>query len=813
MIVALPPKTLWADVVLPKPPLRVLTYRIPDRFAGALEPGHRVRVPLGKRRVTGFVAALVSSCPVDSARDIEDILDPYPMLSAELLDLTRWVADYYFASWGDAIRAALPPGTSRESQAVVRSILPEHPESAPLSDAEDGLVRLLSKHGPMTLRRLRKLAGPGTTHFVLSRLERAGLVRIDHVFEEPVGRGLTRTRVSLRGMPAPEALESLRRRAPRQAGVLEQLQRLGGEVLREDLDVEIHTLRRLEQAGWVELWEEETVRDGGRDIEPEPLAPFPLTAAQSEVLSRIHAGAGAFGVFLIHGVTGSGKTRLYIEAVRNALDRGKDALVLIPEISLTPQAVARYRGAFGRDVAVLHSRLSAGERVDAWRRLREGQFRVALGPRSAVFAPLANLGIIVVDEEHESSYKQTDPAPRYHARDTAVVRGRMSGCPVLLGSATPSLESYFNAETGKYTLCHLPERVDRLAMPSVALVRPETDGKAKPVITPLLKDKIQNRLAGGEQTILLLNRRGYAPFLQCASCGAIDTCPHCAISLTFHRSNGRLQCHYCGFTRPVHDACPSCRGTRLQTRGMGTERIEEEIHALFPGIRLLRMDLDTTRKKGEHARILSAFGKRQGDILLGTQMVAKGHDFPDVTLVGIVSADTGLYFPDFRSGERTFQLLTQAAGRAGRKDKPGEVVIQTRTPEHPVLQFSKNHDFEAFYRWELAHRRELGYPPFGRLLLVRFKSADENKALAAAQSFQTTIGRPAGVQQLGPVPAPISKAKGQYRFHILFREEKSADSGGIKLRQTVRRALEQFQAQSRFQSVRVHVDVDPVDMM
>ncbi|HEX9933970.1 MAG TPA: primosomal protein N', partial [bacterium] len=487
-------------------------------------------------------------------------------------------------------------------------------------------------------------------------------------------------------------------------------------------------------------------------------------------------------------------------------------LVLIPEISLTPQAVARYRGAFGNQVAVLHSGLSPGERLDSWKALRDGSCRIALGPRSAVFAPLRNLGLIVVDEEHESSYKQNDPAPRYHARDAAVMRGKILTCTVLLGSATPSLESYHNALSGKYRLCRLPERMDGVPMPTVALADPRESRKDHPVFTPMLEEEIRKRLDRKEQAILLLNRRGYANFLQCGACGAIETCPHCAISLTFHLKQRSLRCHYCGFTKPASDLCPACGGSRIRYRGLGTERVEEELRSRFPDARLLRMDMDTTRRKGAHARIVEDFGKHKSDILLGTQMVAKGHDFPGVTLVGIVSADTGLYFPDFRSGERTFQLLTQAAGRAGRKDVPGEVVIQTATPDHPAILFAQKHDYETFYQWAAEQRREFQYPPFGRLVLVGFRCPDAKKTFdAAAQFFEWTPMH--GVERLGPVPAPLSLIQGQHRFHILYRQSKDLDPSGKALRDRIRNAIRRFRESDRFRNVRIHADVDPMDLM
>jgi len=809
------PKRMWADVALLCPPWRVLTYGIPEVFAGELKPGHRVLIPLGKRKVTGMVVSLVSRSPVEDTKAIEDILDPYPLLTPELLSLTQWVADYYLSAWGEAVRAALPPGLVQGSKPFVRLLQNVPHEKVPLSGPENELFQCILEGKNRSVRMLKKKWGKEGIHYMLGRLENKGLIQVEQELGSAGVSIQTEKWISLKKSLQEVEIEALRKKAPRQAQVLDALQRLGGEASRTDLDTDPAVLRRLEKTGWIELWEEEVFRDGHREIETEPFVPHALTHSQQRVLDDVanQMHSDAFGVLLIHGVTASGKTRLYIEAVRSVLARGKTALVLIPEISLTPQAVARYRGAFGNDVAVLHSGMSSGERYDSWRAIRESRSKIAIGPRSAVFAPLSNLGLIVVDEEHEGSYKQNDPAPRYHARDTAVVRGRLNRCAVLLGSATPSMESYSNALSGKYRLCRLPDRVDDVPMPVVVLADPRETRREHPVLTPLLKQKIRERLDKNEQVILLLNRRGYANFLQCGSCGAIEPCPHCAISLTFHREMRVLNCHYCGYSRPVPDVCPKCGDSRLRYRGMGTERIEEEIHASFPGARLLRMDMDTTRRKGAHAKIVSDFGKRKCDILLGTQMVAKGHDFPGVTLVGIVSADTGLYFPDFRSGERTFQLLTQAAGRAGRKTIVGEVVIQTATPDHPVIQFARMHDYEAFYRREIEQRTELNYPPAGRLILVGFRCPDQKKASEAACFFYELTGGEKPFERLGPVPAPLSRIQGQFRYQIIYRESKTLDPSGKSLREELRNALHHYYETARFRNVRVHVDVDPMDVL
>ena len=808
----------WVDVLFPRPPLRPFTYEVPERFRRDLCLGHRVVTPLGRRKMVGFVVDFVERPTVSDLREVEDVLDPYPLLTPELLRLTRWVADYYLCSWGEVVRAALPPGVHREDQLVVRRMEDAVGSDEPLTDVEEGVLGLVEEKGKgVSLRTLERRFGKKGIRFGLGRLERMGMVRVEPVLTDPEVRVRAEWWVSLREEIDSEEIQRLRERAPRQARVLSALVDWGGEARRCDFEVDFGVLRTLERKGWVDLWEEEVVRDYYGHVAVEKPSPVTLTQEQKNALSQMDdaLGKGLFRVFLLHGVTASGKTQVYIEAIRRVLDQGKTALVLIPEIALTPQAVQRYRGHFGDGVAVLHSRMSRGERYDAWRKLRDGTYRIGLGPRSAVFAPLENLGLIVVDEEHEASYKQTDPAPRYHARDVAIVRGQLNGCGVILGSATPSLESYFNCRKGKYVLCELTHRIDQVPMPSVSLVNTNeivTDEESR-ILSPLLRQKMAERLDRGEQVILLQNRRGYATFLRCGACGMVARCPRCDITLTYHQRNRRLRCHYCGFQRGAPGVCPECSGATLGYRGVGTERVEEEVRRFFPGVRVSRMDSDTTRRKGAHDKIVRGFEEGRGDVLLGTQMVAKGHDFPGVTLVGIVSADTGLHFPDFRSGERTFQLLTQASGRAGRRTVSGEVVIQTLSPDDPALRFAAAQDVVGYYEWEMGQRESLGYPPWGRIVVVRFKGVEEVVVAEAARRFVALIERDGSSEILGPVPSPLSRIRGMYRYQVIFRERKDQDPSGRNLRERVRKGLTRFWEQTRFASVRVAMDVDPADMM
>ncbi|TAK56668.1 MAG: primosomal protein N', partial [Bacteroidetes bacterium] len=551
-----------------------------------------------------------------------------------------------------------------------------------------------------------------------------------------------------------------------------------------------------------------------------------------------------FRAFLLHGVTGSGKTQVYIEIIRKALNDGKTAIVLVPEISLTPQIVRRFKAHFGEKVIALHSKMSAGERFDAWRYTKEGKYSIVIGPRSALFAPLKHLGLIVVDEEHEPSFKQFDKTPRYHGRDAALIRGKHAGAVVVLGSATPSFESYSNAMTGKYTLLELPERVDNAKLPPIEIVdmlqerrkkyqefraQRKAEYEADPVkakeekkkfegssVSDLLKTEIEKRLAKKEGIILLQNRRGFAPYIECADCGYVAMCKNCNISLTYHFTRKHLRCHYCGAVEKPPDFCPLCKSVDLSMRGFGTQRVEQELKALFPKTKMIRMDMDTTTRKGSHDAMLRKFAEGEADILLGTQMVAKGLDFSRVTLVGVISADTQMLLPDFRATERTFQLLTQVAGRSGRGELAGEVVIQTSHPQHECLRHVLLHDFKSFYEEELKQREELHYPPFSRLMLIEFKGKHEDLTMNVADAFRAILKKYGHTFiVLGPSPAAIQKIKNYYRWQLIIKALKSEDPSGHIAHTAVERTLHEYRgtAQGKSKSVIITVDMDPVGMM
>ncbi len=812
--------------VVPLTPVdKVYTYLVPPELEAEAVPGARVVVPFGARTLTGVIAERTDGSGDEAGprlKPILDVLDEAPSFSPVLLRLTRWIADYYVCAWGDVLKAALPSGATVESRRVVRRT--ERPALG-LNGVGGRVLALLEASGPQPVGTLQHSLD-GVTASLLRRLERDALVRIEQELAPPSASPRTEWHLRL-GPRAGDAAEALR--GAKQRAVAEALARLQSEGTAEPRQAEVlaatgassATLKSLVEKGWVERVEREVVRTPFDALDaPEPPPAHVPNAGQVEALFQIGAALAAreTRTFLLHGVTGSGKTEVYIRALRQAFDAGRTGIVLVPEIALTPQTVRRFRAHFGDRVAVLHSRMSTGERYDAWRHLNGGRFDVAIGPRSAIFAPLRNVGLVVVDEEHEGSYKQFDPAPRYHARDVAVMRAHLEGAVCVLGSATPSLESVLNAQSGKYELLKMPDRVPVpggvAELPPVEIVDLTWEKKVrrlKGALSHPLREAIRDRLGRGEGVILLQNRRGYSPVVTCDDCGHTPQCRDCAVSLTFHKSHRHLRCHYCGLAEPLPARCPACGSPDLARLGAGTQRVEEELAEVFPGARVLRMDLDTTGRKNAHQKILDAFGRGEADILIGTQMVAKGLDFARVTLVGVVDADTGLLLPDFRASERTFQLLMQVAGRAGRGALRGEVILQTRSPDNPALQHAARHDFAGFLRTELPDRRAFGYPPYGRLVGVEFKGPTERVVQQTAERWTQRLRQRAGAsaEVLGPEPAFIGRVKRQFRFHTIVKAE--GPGHPYALSRLVRAANEQFGSPPK--GVRINVDVDPAGLL
>jgi primosomal protein N' (replication factor Y) len=740
--------TPFARVIIDRAIHRELDYSVPEMLGDRVAIGSRVRVPFREKSALATVVALLGETSVQGVRPIEAIVGERPAISPKLLDLARWMSGYYCCP----------------IETVTRSLLPQV-----IRRAEVGWKKQL--------------------------------------FVRPT-----------RQIEAGE-IERLRRRAPRQAELLEAVAQLSApapaaEILRQT-QLDNAALRGLEKRGFVELREQAVTRDPHAEEQFVATTNLVLNEEQAAALRAVEAAVAApesSQPILLHGVTGSGKTEIYLQAIRAALEGGKTAIVLVPEISLTPQTVERFKSRFAEaqdTVAVLHSHLSEGERHDEWQKISSGRARIVIGARSAVFAPLENLGLIVVDEEHENSYKQEE-APRYHARDVAVVRAKIEGAAVVLGTATPSLESYYNATTGKYRLLNLTQRVDACEMPLIRIVDLRLERrkqKAPPILSDKLREAITQRIEKREQTILFLNRRGFSTSLICSNCGEARDCPNCSVALTFHRGVARLTCHLCGHTAAVPKKCPECGQDALIYSGFGTEKVEASVMHVFPQAVVRRMDSDTMTRKDAYRDTLRAFRAGKIDILVGTQMIAKGLHFPNVTLVGIINADLALHLPDFRAGERTFQLLTQVAGRAGRGETPGEVFVQTYTPFSPSIQFARHHDFAGYFQQELEFRERCEFPPFKHAVLITVRSPHEQRASFSAETLARRLKEALPPEFIlgAPAPAPLEKLQGQFRFHILIRGEAI-----VRLSRLLRETLDKLPFP---EDVAVAVDVDPYQLL
>jgi len=743
---------LLADVALPIPLGRALTYSVPAGDAERVVPGARVLVPLGTRRVVGVVLERREGEPPPKVRDVLRAPDEAPAVPSELLELLRELANYYVAPIGDVLRLALPPLERELAKAVVAQ--------PTLFDAARGVgarqvawVEVAEGSEPAKTSASAKA--------LLARVRAAGSVPLSRLADQWAGaRGIVAR------LEAAGAVRVARRAAPEDA-----------------------------------FFRDEAARD----------APPELTEPQRDAVDAITRtlDASAPKTFLLHGVTGSGKTEVYLHAISHARALGRGVVVLVPEIALTPQLVARYRARFGDDVAVIHSHLTPKERHGMWHKLRSGRLKVAIGARSALFAPVATLGLVIVDEEHDSSFKQEEGV-RYHARDMAILRAHRARGVCVLGSATPSLETEFLARSGRAEKLRLPGRARAQAMPHVATIDLRRTGAGptgdKRLSLPLHR-ALEETLARGEQSILFLNRRGFSPSVRCEACGKVETCPQCSVALTFHKFRETLRCHYCEHERPLPPKCRACGAPALALEGLGTEKLEETLATAFPSARIARLDRDVASGRAIE-KVLARVRAREVDMLVGTQMVTKGHDLPHVTLVGVVNADAALSLPDFRATERAFQLLVQVAGRAGRGDVAGRVLVQTYDPDHPAIAFALRHDVDGFLDHELADRKQLGYPPYARVVLLRVDGADERAAREAARVLADHARSVAdhGVLILGPAPAPLARLRGRYRFRVMMRAVDRA-----ALRRVVVAVARRASQGSR--AVRVAIDVDPVQLL
>ncbi len=799
----------YVEVAVTLPVDGTYTYSVPPSLVAGAFPGMRVLVPFGRRRVSGYVLAQASENRLQAGiKPVIALLDREPLFPEALVPFFRWVADYYLHPVGEVIQTALPAGLSvKEVESCSLTVAGTAAlESGALSSEHQRWLSAIQDSGAKGARS-KALRETGLRHETLLELEMRGWVLRGIGF----AGGRTGPKLARFAFRGPSRTQITGRAAAGPRGQVLDLVAAAGEVSLSEIERKIpgagRALRALEISGHIGTREHTVYRDPfGEAILPD--AAPELTVEQARATAAVRAALSAgFTAYLLTGVTGSGKTEVYLQLAAEVIGLGQTVLVLVPEIALISQMERRFRARFGETVAVLHSGLSPGERFDQWMRIKRGAARIVVGARSAVFAPLARPGLVIVDEEHDGSYKQESGLP-YNARDLAVVRAKLCDSVALLGSATPSLQSLYNRQRGKFRGLTLSCRVADRPMPVIEVIDlRENRGRSGigRFITPALEQAIGQTLERGEQSLLFLNRRGYAGFSICGACGESLRCPHCAVSLTMHRGAGAHRCHYCGFSRPLTVVCPACGAGKMRALGLGTERVEAAVAALFPEARVARMDRDSTARRGSLVTLLKGLRDRTIDILVGTQMVAKGHDFPHLTLVGILCADLSLHFPDFRAGERTFQLLAQVAGRAGRGDAPGRVMLQTYNPDHFTIRCARDGDLAAFARQEMGYRRELGYPPLTRMVLLRVQGRDAGRTREQAQSLGEACRAAASdaVTVLGPIEAPMVRLADHYRWQVILKASAMAP---------LQRVLRRLMAASPFfnsREVRVFVDVDP----
>ena len=873
----------YANVAFPLAVNRLFTYHVPPHLDAIVQPGVRVLAPFHNRNQEGVVVERIDETDLapDVIKPISACLDETPTYSAELLALTKWMADYYVSSWGNALFCAVPAAVRSQKKQRVQ-LRPGSP--TPRGKVQKEIVALLEAEGELSPNQLARRIGVSYTTLrpKITALREKGVVDI-YVTHKPKATAqvttvatlaLSRTEIEAKIAELTKsedvgAISESRKHAAaaKHADILKILLDEDAPVATTEITKRARTsislLRTLERRGFIQITQVPAVRN---PLSCQPVAatqPHLLNSAQSEafaeIRNRLTVGAisesrpvgaisesrlqkvGAISesrlqkgsdfpakhgnytlpdtstkppIFLLHGVTGSGKTEVYMQAIAPVLESGKSVIVLVPEISLTPQTVSRFIGRFGARVAVLHSRLSDGERYDQWHRIQKGEADIVIGPRSAVFAPVKELGLLIIDEEHSDSYK-SETAPRYHAREVAQKRAELANCAFLLGSATPSLESFHHARNGTYQLLTLPSRVANRKMPQVQLVdmRNELKKGNRTIFSNMLRNAIEERLVKREQIILFLNRRGHSTYVFCRTCGYVERCHNCSISLTFHFKTKQLVCHHCGDKHPTHPACPQCSSPAIRYFGLGTESVEQEVRKAFPQANVNRFDADSTARKNAHQQILDAFGQQQIDILIGTQMVAKGLDFPNVTLVGVITADTTLNLPDFRSSEHTFSMLTQVAGRSGRAEVTGQVIIQTYMPHHYCISAAQQHDYVGFYEKEVEARSALRYPPFSHVATLLLRGKNEKEVSDAAHTllnhlhiWQTDLFR--DVEILGPAPAPLSKIEGKFRWHFLLRSNTVE-----KICQLMRLLTDEPPPAIKRYGIELVIDIDPTNTL
>ncbi len=809
--------TPYISVAVALPVPKAYTYGLPEQFQNTCSPGVRVLVPFGRKRVTGYVLSGRETCGEFTAKNILDVLDDHPLFPESEIPFFRWIADYYLHPLGEVIRTALPSGLESHDESCL--FVTEKGVSAlsgkQLTPGEEDVIEFIQKRDLCTLKQFIKTSKNPSAHALVRKMEKQDLITLSYVLKKDQAAFRTEKFILFHQDPDPALRMSKKRKQILM--LVKQKQEISLTGLKAVIPTAPSLINPLAEAGFIKISRRRVFRDPlGDPVEPD--RPPDLTPEQTAVVKQVQDRPDqGFAAFLLTGVTGSGKTEVYMRLVSDVIEKGKKAIVLVPEIALISQTERRFRARFGERVGVIHSSLSRGELLDQWRKVAFNKVDIVIGARSAVFAPFDNIGIIVVDEEHDTSYKQ-ETGLRYNARDLAVVRAKSAGCPVLLGSATPSLQSYQNVVLKRFEELKLESRINRNPLPEITLVDLKTykDGRTDHrIITPELSKAIRHCLDKGDQALIFLNRRGFATFSVCLDCGKALTCRFCDITMTLHKGHNQYRCHLCGYGLPVDTACPECKSKKIRPLGFGTEKVESMLKERFSDARIARMDQDSTAKKGEVIKILKSIRNRTVDIVVGTQMLAKGHDFPSITLVGVICADLSLSLPDFRAGERTFQLLAQVAGRAGRGETPGTVIMQTYNPDHFIIEASRKQDFQEFFHNEAPFRKALMYPPFSRMTQLKLSGHDSGKVKAYAETVASILkgllenedSFKGKVQVLGPVEAPIQKISSRFRWQILIKSPSSA-----LVNRLVRSVLDHPQAKPK-PGITLSVDVDPYFLM
>nr|WP_321454268.1 primosomal protein N' [uncultured Carboxylicivirga sp.] len=816
----------FADIILPVPLPRLFTYSIPDDLIQLADIGKRVVVSFGKKKsYSGIVYKIHQNEPKEyETKPILSVLDTHPIVNTEQLRFWEWLSDYYQCTLGEIYKAALPSGLKMESETNV-IYNAEFVAEKPLSSNEDKILDIVSSKKVCTINEINQLSGLKNCLPVIKRLLDYNALFVSEKLKESY-KAKTEKVLSLHVNCRSEeqmhqAFDTLSR-APKQLELLMTFLSMSGgvtkanegaEVLRQDLLKKSNA----SAAALKELITKEVLSETERIVdrldlsEKEKNDAHPLNDAQQEAYHQIHHSFKEKDVCLLHGVTSGGKTEIYIHLIEEQLKAGRQVLYLLPEIALTTQITNRLKKHFGNLLGIYHSKFADAERVEVWQNLLEQKnYQIILGVRSSIFLPFKNLGLIIVDEEHENTYKQFDPAPRYHARDASIVLGKLFGAKILLGTATPSVESYFNAQHGKYGLVELTQRFEGIQMPEIVAVDTREARRKKKMnshFSPVLLEEMDKALKAGEQVILFQNRRGFSPFIECGQCAWVAKCVNCDVSMTYHKHLNQLVCHYCNHTEKLPDVCPACHSPAIETRGFGTEKIQEDMSIVFPDYKVARMDLDTTRSKSAYDKIIGNFEDGKIQILIGTQMISKGLDFENVRVVGILNADNMLNYPDFRAFERSYQLMTQVSGRAGRKHKRGLVILQTSNPQHPVIMDVINHNFKNHFKGQIDDRRAFKYPPFYRLINITIKHKDQQVTKQAAYFVAKQLGVVLGNRVLGPQAPVINRIQNQFIQKIMIKMERKASP--VKVKQLIQEVVFSVKAQQAYRYVIFQIDVDP----